>query len=92
MIVGQALNALEQRKRSMKMKTAVIVGILLIVLGIISLAFQGIAYTTQKEIAKLGPIKATEETKKQIPLPPILGGIALVGGITLVMVGSKRKS
>jgi len=74
------------------MKMATIVGILLIVLGIVSLVFQGIPYTTQKNVVNLGPIHATEEEKKQIPLPPILGGIALVGGITLVVVGSKKKA
>jgi len=74
------------------MKTATIVGILLIVLGIVSLAFQGITYKTQKNVVNLGPIQATAETKERIPLPPVLGGIALVGGIGLIVVGSKRKA
>jgi uncharacterized membrane protein len=73
------------------MKMASIVGVLLIVLGIVSLVFQGIPYTTQRNVVNLGPILATEEVRKQIPLPPVLGGIALVGGITLVVVGSKKK-
>lgn len=73
------------------MKMASIVGVLLIVLGIVSLVFQGIPYTTQRNVVNLGPIHATEEERKQIPLPPVLGGIALVGGITLVVVGSKKK-
>jgi uncharacterized membrane protein len=73
------------------MKTAAMVGILLIVLGVISLAYQGITYTRQKQVVKLGPIQATETTKERIPLPPILGGIALVGGIVLVIVGSRSK-
>ena len=74
------------------MKTATLVGILLIVLGIIALAFQGITYTRQRKIVDVGPIHATAETKERIPLPPILGGIALVGGISLVIVGARRKA
>jgi uncharacterized membrane protein len=73
------------------MKTATLVGILLIVLGIISLAFQGITYTRQRKVVDLGPIQATAETKERIPLPLILGGIALVGGIGLVIAGTRRK-
>jgi uncharacterized membrane protein len=73
------------------MKTAAMAGILLIALGVISLAYQGITYTRQKQVLKIGPIQATENTKERIPLPPILGGIALVGGITLVFVGSRSK-
>ena len=74
------------------MKTAALVGILLIVLGIIALAFQGITYTRQRKIVDLGPIHATAETKERIPLPPILGGIARVGGIGLVIAGTRRKT
>jgi uncharacterized membrane protein len=74
------------------MKTATLVGILLIVLGIISLAYQGITYTRHRKVVDLGPIHATAETKERIPLPPILGGIALVGGISLVIVGARRKA
>lgn len=74
------------------MKTAIVVGILLIVLGIISLAYQGISYTHQKKVVDLGPIHATETVKERIPLPPILGGLALVGGVALVAVGSRRKT
>jgi len=74
------------------MKTATLVGILLIVLGIIALAFQGISYTKQRKIVDVGPIHATAETKERIPLPPILGGIALVGGIGLVIAGTRRKA
>lgn len=74
------------------MKTATIIGILLIVLGVISLAYQGITYTTREEKVDLGPIQVTAEEKKKIPLPPILGAIALVGGIVLVIIGNKKQS
>jgi hypothetical protein len=69
------------------MKGAFIAGILLIVLGVISLAYQGITYTTHKKVLDVGPIQATKTEHKTIPLPPIIGGIALVGGIALLVAG-----
>jgi hypothetical protein len=74
------------------MKTATVMGIVLIVLGIVSLAYQGITYTTHKKQVDLGPIQVTTEQHKTIPLPPILGGWALVGGIVLLVAGSKGSS
>ena len=74
------------------MKPIIIVGILLIVLGVVALAYQGVSYTTREKIIDLGPIEASKETKKTIPMPPILGGLALAGGIALVVVGSKSNS
>jgi hypothetical protein len=71
------------------MKTAAIAGIALIVLGIVSFAYQGITYTTHKKVLDLGPLQATATEHKTIPLPPILGGIAVVGGIVLLMAGRK---
>jgi uncharacterized membrane protein len=72
------------------MKTATLVGVLLIVLGVVALAYQGITYTTREKVIDLGPIEATKETKKTIPLPPLLGGAALVGGIVLLVAGSRK--
>ncbi|MGA8144171.1 MAG: hypothetical protein WB987_09815 [Candidatus Acidiferrales bacterium] len=72
------------------MKTASVAGLVLIVLGVIALAYQGITYTTHKKVLDVGPIQATKEEHKTIPLPPILGGIALVGGIVLMMAGAKE--
>jgi hypothetical protein len=72
------------------MRPALIIGILLIVLGVISLAYQGITYTTREEVLDVGPIEATAETEKTVPLPPILGGIALVAGTVLVWTGNKK--
>ncbi len=69
------------------MKGAFIAGILLIVFGVISLAYQGITYTTHKKVLDVGPIQATKKEHKTIPLPPIIGGIALVGGIALLVTG-----
>ena len=68
------------------------VGVILIILGVVALIFGGISYTTNEEVVDLGPIEATAEQKKTIPLPPVLGAIALIGGIVLLVVGSKKKA
>lgn len=72
------------------MKGAMVVGIVLLILGVVALAYQGITYTTQEKVIDLGPIKASVEKKKTIPLPPILGALALVGGIVLIAVAARR--
>jgi uncharacterized membrane protein HdeD (DUF308 family) len=61
-----------------------LVGIVLIVLGIIALAYQGITYTTHKKVLDIGPIQATKEEHNTIPIPPILGVLALVGGVVIL--------
>jgi uncharacterized membrane protein len=67
-----------------------IVGIVLIVLGIVAFTYQGITYTSREKIIDIGPFQATADTEKTIPLSPLLGGLALVGGIVLVVVGAKK--
>jgi hypothetical protein len=68
-----------------------IVGIVLIVIGLISLALGGISYTTKEKVVDLGPIQATAERHKTIPLPPLLGGLALAGGVVLLIAGSRKR-
>lgn len=72
------------------MRTALIIGVILIVLGAAALAYQGFTYTTDKEIIDIGPVKATAKTQKTVPISPLLGGAALVGGVILVIVGARR--
>ena len=72
------------------MKPLALVGVVLIILGIIALAYQGITYTTREKVIDLGPLKASVEKKKTIPLPPVLGGLAVAAGVFLVWVGTKR--
>ena len=68
------------------------VGILLIVLGALVLAYQGINYTRQKDVLDVGSVHVTTETHERIPLPPILGGLALAGGVVLLVMGARYKS
>jgi hypothetical protein len=70
--------------------TPLAIGIILIVLGVIALAYHGITYTTHQKVIDLGPLKASVEKEKSIPLPPVLGGLALAGGIVLVIAGTRR--
>jgi hypothetical protein len=72
------------------MKPQVIIATLLIIIGVIALAYQGFSYTTTEKAVDLGPIQVTAEKKHTVPLPPVLGGIALVGGILLLVTSKKR--
>ncbi len=66
-------------------------GIILIVLGALALAYQGIRYTTREKVVDLGPIEVTAEDRKTIPLPPVVGGVALAAGIALVLADRKKR-
>jgi uncharacterized membrane protein HdeD (DUF308 family) len=68
-----------------------ILGIALVIIGLVALAYQGLTYTTQKKVIDIGSIQATKEEHRTIPLPPILGALALVGGI-VVIVSDRRGS
>lgn len=67
------------------------VGLVLIVLGVLALAYQGITYTTHKKVLEVGPLQATTEEHKTIPLPPILGGVAVLGGVVLLLAGRRTE-
>ena len=68
-----------------------IAGIALIVIGIIALLYGGITYTTREKVLDIGPIEATAKTRKTIPLPPVFGAVAIVGGIALLVVAGRGK-
>ncbi len=68
-----------------------LLGIILIVLGVLGLAYQGIQYTSREKILEIGFLKVTANTEKRIPLPPIVGGISLIAGIVLILVDRKKK-
>jgi Na+-transporting methylmalonyl-CoA/oxaloacetate decarboxylase gamma subunit len=66
------------------------IGIVLIVLGLLALVYQGINYTTRETVIDIGPIEATADTTKNLPLPPIVGVVAVVAGVALLVAGKKR--
>ena len=72
------------------MKPLTLVGVALIILGVLALAYQGITYTTREKVIDLGPLKASVDKEKRISLPPIIGVLALAGGVVLVIVGARK--
>ncbi|HUU04443.1 MAG TPA: DUF3185 domain-containing protein [Patescibacteria group bacterium] len=66
-------------------------GIVLVILGVLALAYQGIRYTTREKLVDIGPLQVTTTEKKTIPLPPIVGGVALIAGIALILAERKKK-
>ena len=72
------------------MRTNTIIAIILIALGIVAFAYQGITYTTKENVVDIGPLKVTTEKSRTLPLPPIVGAVALVGGIALLVMGGKK--
>lgn len=72
------------------MKRKTIAGFVMIALGVIALAYQGITYTTRETVLDVGPIHATAEREKTLPLPPILGVAFVVGGVALLVVGGRK--
>jgi hypothetical protein len=73
------------------MKPLVILGIVLLVIGVIALGYQGITYITHDKVADIGPVQVTAAREHTIPLPPIVGAAALVGGLVLIVLGSRRR-
>lgn len=73
------------------MKPISVIGIVLVILGALALAYQGINYNRERTVIDVGPMRATTETHERIPLPPILGGLALAGGVALLVIGARRK-
>jgi hypothetical protein len=74
------------------MKPAALFGVILIVLGLAALAYQGFTYTTRETVIDFGPIHATADRDKTVPLPPIVGLAAVAGGIVLLFVGSRKRA
>jgi uncharacterized membrane protein YidH (DUF202 family) len=72
------------------MKTNQLLGVVLIALGVVAFAYQGITYTTREKAIDLGPLQVTTERTRRLPLPPIMGAVALVGGIVLLVAGNKK--
>jgi hypothetical protein len=72
------------------MKPKIVIALVLIVVGIAALAYQGVTYTTREKVIDVGPIHVTAEKTRTIPLQPVLGALVLVGGIVLLVVGIRK--
>jgi uncharacterized membrane protein len=78
------------RRREMRRTPLIAIGVVLILLGAVALVWQKVTYTKRETVVEVGPVNITADTKKTVPLPPILGGIAMAGGVVLVIVGAKK--
>jgi hypothetical protein len=72
------------------MKSTAMLGIALIVLGALALAYQGFSYTRREKVLDIGPIHATADSREHVDLPPIVGGLALAAGVILLFMGAKK--
>jgi hypothetical protein len=72
------------------MRSTAVVGLLLIVLGVAALAYQGINYTTRETVIDVGPLHATADRHRTLPLPPVLGAVAVAGGVVLLIAGVRK--
>jgi len=72
------------------MKPMTIVGVVLVVLGVLALAYQGVTYTSRETVIDIGPIHATADRERTLPLPPVLGIVAVAGGLVLLVTGARR--
>jgi xanthine/uracil permease len=72
------------------MKPLGFIGLVLIVCGIAALVYQGVTYTSRETVLDIGPVHATADRQKTLPLPPIVGGVAVAGGITLLIAGMRK--
>jgi uncharacterized membrane protein YidH (DUF202 family) len=72
------------------MKPGAVIGVVLILLGVLGLALGGFSFTQKEKVLDLGPIEATADDKKSVPIPPLLGVLAIVGGVVLVAASARR--
>lgn len=74
----------------MRRSSYLVIGIALVILGTATLIWQKVSYTQHETLVDVGALNITSETRKSLPLPPILGGIALAGGVGLIVVGTRK--
>jgi uncharacterized membrane protein HdeD (DUF308 family) len=72
------------------MRSITVVGVLLVVLGLVALAYQSITYTSRETVIDIGPVHATADRERTLPLPPVLGVAAVAGGVMLLIAGVRK--
>jgi uncharacterized membrane protein YidH (DUF202 family) len=71
------------------MKLTAVVAVILIAIGVIALAYGGLSFTTKEKVAEVGPLKLEKDKTRSVSLPPLLGVLALVGGVALLVVSRR---
>jgi hypothetical protein len=74
------------------MKPMAIAGMVLVALGLVALVYQGVTYTSRETVIDLGPLHATADREKTLPLPPVLGIVAIAGGVVLLVTGVRKRA
>ena len=74
------------------MKPIAMIGVVLILFGLAALVYQGITYTSRETVIDIGPVHATADRQKTLPLPPIVGTVAVVGGVVLLIAGARKNA
>jgi uncharacterized membrane protein HdeD (DUF308 family) len=74
------------------MKPLAIAGVLLVVLGLAALAYQGVSYTSRETIIDIGPVRATADRERTLPLPPVVGILAVAGGVALLVASARKRA
>lgn len=72
------------------MRPMAVVGVVVIVLGLVALVSQGITYTSRETVIDIGPLHATADRQKTLPLPPVLGIAAVAGGVVLLIAAVRK--
>jgi hypothetical protein len=72
------------------MRPMTIAGVVLLVFGAVALAYQGITYTSHETVIDIGPLHATADRQRTLPLSPVLGVAALAGGVVLLVMGARK--
>ena len=76
----------------MRMKPVAIVGVLLILLGVAALVYQSVKYTSRETVIDIGPVHATAERERTLPLPPLVGIAVVAGGVALLVIGIRKST
>jgi hypothetical protein len=74
------------------MRPIMMLGVALIILGVAGLVFGGFSYTSREKVVDVGSLHVTAETRKDVPIPLIVGGVVLAGGVAVVAVGSRKQA
>ncbi len=72
------------------MKPITLAGVALIVLGLAALVYQGVNYTSRETVIDIGPVRATADRQKTLPIPPVLGIVVVAGGLVLLIAGVRK--
>ena len=72
------------------MKPLALAGVVLIVLGLVALVYQGVTYTSRETVIDIGPLHATADRQRTLPLPPVLGVAVVAGGVVLLLAGARK--